>query len=447
MPPDRLSPLDASFLAVEGPTAHMHVGWAAYFDPPATGPRPGFPALAAHIAARLAAAPRWHQRLVGVPLGVHEPVWEDDPGYDAADHLHEGGGGSLGALAERVLSVPLPRDRPLWDMWIVPELEDGRMGIVGKAHHCMVDGVGALELAAVLLDREPVPAPPPPTDDAQPARARRSSAPVRLAQALGDRTREGAALVTLPVRLALRPGAAIRMGGAMARAALPPAPPSPVTGTSSPSRALVTATRPVDDLRSIRRRWGTSINDAVLAVCAGALRAFVLRRGEEPGPLKAMVPVDLRDTSGPGNHITFVYLRLPCDEPDPVMRLMQIHRASAQHKRRGDAEGTDAALQALALAPRTLRRAAARFVASPRMYHVVVSSLPGPSLPVHLAGFRLRAIHPAVPLAAGHALSIGVCTVGGDACFGFYADRIALPGADELAGDLDGAVEELLLAG
>ena len=230
----------------------------------------------------------------------------------------------------------------------------------------------------------------------------------------------------------------------MARAALPPAPPSPVTGTSSPSRALVTATRPVDDLRAIRRRWGTSINDAVLAVCAGALRAFVLRRGEEPGPLKAMVPVDVRDASGPGNHITFVYLRLPCDEPDPVMRLMQIHRASAQHKRRGDAEGTDAALQALALAPRTLRRAAARFVASPRMYHVVVSSLPGPSLPVHLAGFRLRAIHPAVPLAAGHALSIGVCTVGGDACFGFYADRIALPGAAELAGDLDGAVEELL---
>ena len=184
MPPDRLSPLDASFLAVEGPTAHMHVGWAAYFDPPETGPRPDFPALAAHIAARLAAAPRWHQRLVGVPLGVHEPVWEDDPAYDPADHLHEGGGGSLGALAERVLSVPLPRDRPLWDMWIVPELEDGRMGIVGKAHHCMVDGVGALELAAVLLDREPEPAPPPPSTaprrpPAHAMRARRSGSPRR----------------------------------------------------------------------------------------------------------------------------------------------------------------------------------------------------------------------------------------------------------------------------
>jgi WS/DGAT/MGAT family acyltransferase len=325
------------------------------------------------------------------------------------------------------------------------------MGIVGKAHHCMVDGVAALELAAVLLDREPEPAPAAP-DDAPPASAERTparhtSGAVRLAQALGDRTREGAALVTLPVRLALRPGRAIRMTGAVARAALPPAAPSPVTGTSSPSRTLVTGTRPVEDLRTIRRRWGTSINEAVLAVCAGALRAFVLRRGERPEALKAMVPVDVRDAGGPGNHITFVYLGLPCDEPDPVLRLMQIHRASAQHKRRGDAEGTDAALQALALAPRTLRRAAARYVASPRMYHVVVSSLPGPSLPVYLAGCRLRAIHPAVPLAAGHALSIGVCTVGRDACFGFYADRIALPGADELAGDLDHAVEELLGAG
>jgi diacylglycerol O-acyltransferase / wax synthase len=447
VPSDRLSPLDASFLAVEGPTAHMHVGWAAFFDPPEHGPRPDFAALAGHVAARLDAAPRWHQRLAGVPLGLHDPVWEDDPAYDPAQHLHPAEAGSLEELAERVLSVPLPRNRPLWDMWIVPELADGRLGIVGKAHHCMVDGVGALELAAVLLDREPEPAVPRPLETAPrgPA-ASLGSAPGRLCRALGDRSREGAALLTLPVRLAVRPAAAVRMGGAVARAALPPARPSALTGEGSPARALVTATRRVDDLRTIRRRWGTSINDAVLAVCAGALRAFVLRRGGEPAPLKAMVPVDVRDASGPGNHITFVYLSLPCDEPDAVLRLMQIHRESGRHKRRGDAEGTDAALQALALAPRSLRRAAARYVASPRMYHLVVSSLPGPSLPVFLAGCRLRAIHPAVPLAAGHGLSIGVCTVGGDACFGFYADRVALPDAPALAADLDGAVDELLAA-
>ncbi|HWT22069.1 MAG TPA: WS/DGAT domain-containing protein, partial [Solirubrobacteraceae bacterium] len=108
--------------------------------------------------------------------------------------------------------------------------------------------------------------------------------------------------------------------------------------------------------------------------------------------------------------------------------------------------GTDAALQVLALAPRLLRRAAARLVASPRMYNVAVSSLPGPRLPVFLAGCRLRAIHPAVPLADGHALSVGVCTVGGDACFGFYADRVALPDAAELPADLGAALDELLAA-
>jgi diacylglycerol O-acyltransferase len=252
----------------------------------------------------------------------------------------------------------------------------------------------------------------------------------------------------LPVRLALRPRSAVRMGGAVVRAALPPAPPSPVTGATTPARTLVTATRPLEDLRAIRRRWGTSINDAVLAAAAGALRSFALRRGTEPGRLKAMIPVDVRSGGdGPGNRITFVFLTLPCDEPDPVLRLMSVHRASARQRRRGDAEGTDAALQALALAPLVVRRVAARMVASPRMYNLVVSSLPGPSLPVHLAGCRLRAIHPAVPLAGGHALSIGVCTVGGDACFGFYADRVGLPDAAELAGDLDTALDELLAAG
>jgi WS/DGAT/MGAT family acyltransferase len=448
MSPDRLSPLDASFLAVEDATSHMHVGWAAFLDPPEAGPRPDFDALAGHIAKRLGGARRWRQRLVPVPLGVHEPVWQDDPDFDARRHLHFSGIGDLGVLAEQVLSVPLARDRPLWDMWIAPALDDGRIGIVGKAHHCMVDGIAALELTAVVLDRKPAPPEAGEHADASPGPDGAPGSPARLAEALGTRAREYAALAALPVRLAKRPAALLRMGGAVTRAALPPAPAGAMTGPSSPERQLVCATRPVDDLRAIKRRFGTSINDALLAACAGALRAFALRRGDRPAPLKAMIPVDVRgEGDGPGNRITFVYLTLPCDEPDPVVRLMRINRASAQHKRRGDAEGTDAALQALALAPRPLQRAAARLMASPRMFSVVVSSIPGPRLPVYLAGCRVRAIHPAVPLAAGHALSVGICTVGGDACFGFYADRAVLPDAADLAADLDGAVDELLHAG
>ena len=155
MAPDRLSPLDASFLAVEGPTAHMHVGWVAYFDPPENGPRPDFPALAAHIAARLAVAPRWHQRLVERPLGVHEPVWRTIPPTTLPTTCTRAAAARSGRWPSGSSPCRWRADRPLWDMWIVPELADGRMGIVGKAHHCMVDGVGALELAAVLLDREP----------------------------------------------------------------------------------------------------------------------------------------------------------------------------------------------------------------------------------------------------------------------------------------------------
>jgi WS/DGAT/MGAT family acyltransferase len=203
--------------------------------------------------------------------------------------------------------------------------------------------------------------------------------------------------------------------------------------------------RPVDDFRAIKRRWGTSVNDVVLAAAAGALRRHSERAAELPVALKAMLPVDVRGHDDRyGNQITFVFPRLPCDEPDPVARLMLVHRDSVARKRRDDAAGTEAVLNAAALAPRPVRRAAAHLVASRRMYNLVVSFIPGPRLPVFLRGCRVQAIHPVVPLADRHALSIGVSTVGRDACFGLYADRATLPEPERLAADLDAAIDELL---
>jgi diacylglycerol O-acyltransferase len=152
---ERLSALDASFLAVERPAAPMHVGWVAVFDPPENGARPGFDELFEHIAGRLGRAPRYRQRLADVPLAVHDPVWVDDAAFDASAHLVRADGEDLGALVDAVLSSPLRRDRPLWEISIAGDLPDGRLALVGKMHHCMVDGAAVVELGNLLLDADP----------------------------------------------------------------------------------------------------------------------------------------------------------------------------------------------------------------------------------------------------------------------------------------------------
>ena len=171
MPTERLSALDASFLAVESPSAHMHVGWAATFAPPLDRPRPSFEAMFDHIAGRLNRAPRYRQRLAPDALGLNAPLWIDAEDFDPAEHIHRSAAEHLEELADAVLSEPLRRDRPLWEFWIAPELRDGRIGLVGKAHHCMVDGIAAVELGSLLLDVEPEPCAPDEQADWLPAPA------------------------------------------------------------------------------------------------------------------------------------------------------------------------------------------------------------------------------------------------------------------------------------
>ena len=198
----RLSALDASFLEVESPTAHMHVGWVASFSPPEGQPAPTYRQLHKHLESRLCRAPRYRQRLAEVPLSLHEPLWVDDEDFDCSRHLHQARTSDLDALADSVLSVPLRRDRPLWEMWIAPHLPDRRIGLVGKAHHCLVDGIAAVELASLLLDLtvEP-PAPEPDGWRPQP-----SPGPVeRLAGAARDRLGEQMGLMSAPVRMAGSP--------------------------------------------------------------------------------------------------------------------------------------------------------------------------------------------------------------------------------------------------
>jgi diacylglycerol O-acyltransferase / wax synthase len=450
VPTTRLSALDASFLQVESATAHMHVGWAATFAPPDHAQRPKYDELLDHISARISRAPRYRQRLARVPFGLHDPEWTDDCEFEPRKHIHAADAGEMSDVISDVLSRPLARDRPLWELHIADSLADGRIGMVGKAHHCMVDGIAAVELSTMLLDADPgANATEPDGWQAEPA-----PGPLELLRrGVLDRAREQLAVarapldvLTSPRRLLGLPGRAVRTARALTDALVPSTGQTPFNEPSSPHRHLATLRRPLSDLRRVKDRFGVTVNDVMLAASAGATREFQLLRGREPMRLKTMVPVNVRTGSADelGNRISFMFVSLPSDEPDPLMRLFNVNYQTSTRKRGGLPEEADAVLRAAGYTPAPVQRALSHLIASPRTFNLVISNIPGPRIPLYLRGCKLVEAYPVVPLSNRHAVSIGMTTVCDDACFGLYADRATMPDADLLAGRLDAAIDELL---
>ena len=445
----RLDPLDAGFYALESPQTPMHLGWAAVFSSPSAGERPSFEAIRAHIESRLGRAPRYRQRLVEVPLGLARPVWVDDERFDITRHVHPAFSTDLGELADRVMSAPLDRTRPLWELWIA-ELDEGGIGVVGKAHHALVDGLAAVELMALLLDPTPEPLREP-ADDWLPAATPTSS------QLVIDAFRDHAAktlaggrraldLLRNPKRAPDPARGARSCARAVANAALPVAPRSPLNGRTAPSRHLAWTSRPLTDLKLIERRLGVTINDIALAATAGAVRELSLARDEAPKRLKAMVPVSVRSPDERwGNRIAFLFPGLPCEERDAVSRLCDVHESMSARKRVREAEAADVVLRMFGRAPRPLRDLASRVLTSPRLSNVTISNVPGPTAPLYLMGCQAERAYPVVPLTAGHGVSIGVTSVNGAACFGVYADGTRAADADRLAGAIGEGIDELLM--
>jgi diacylglycerol O-acyltransferase / wax synthase len=447
----RLSALDDSFLAVESANAHMHVGWAASFRPPEGGRAPRFAEFRDHIESRLSRAPRYRQRIARVPLGLNAPVWVDDRSFDVNRHVTASSAGRLADLVDSCMSSQLPRDRPLWQICIADQLEDDRIGVVGKAHHCMVDGIAAVELGSLLLD----PTPDPPRAESDGWRATSAPGPARrLLGGIVDRVREEASLARLPLRLSRSPellgeltSQAGRAARALAHALRPTDPIEPLNKEISPERHLARFSRPFTDLKQIGKAHGATVNDVLLAVSAGGVRRFLHERELDPVPLKAMVPVNLRengDTGEFGNRISFVFVDLPCDEPDPVRRLKDVQLWMGERKETGEPEGADMALKLARFTPRPLQHAISKLIASPRTFNLTVSNIPGLRQPMYMLGCELEEAYPVVPIADEHALSIGMTTIQDRACFGLYADRESLPDADRLADAVDASVDELL---
>lgn len=448
----RLTSLDSSFLRVETPAAHMHVAWRGAFEPRPDRRPVTLTALRSAISGRLRHAERFRQRLAFPPGGLAEPVWVDDERFDIAHHVV-----ALSSSRDRLsprrfaeLSEPLDRTRALWRVYLAPSLHGGGCGLVMKVHHAMVDGQSAVELALLLLDVRADAEPPEP--DAWEPRPAPGAGRLAL-EALSERTTEPLRMAGRLGRIAARPTRGIRLADTMRRAALAvgedvltPAPASYVNAPIGPERILAGHAFAVERLLEVKRRHGATLNDVALAMVAGALRQLALTRRTMPAPLKVMVPVNTRAARGGGalgNKISFVFIELPAQLRSPLARLDAISEATRAFKQQRRASGAEAMVSALGALPPPLKDRAARMAASPRMYNLTVSNVPGPRVPVYLLGARLREAFPVIPLSERHALSVGLFTYCERACFGIYADPVALPEAARLPQLLNASLLEL----
>ncbi len=452
---NRLTSLDGSFLRVETPNAHMHVAWCGLFTPGPDRPRPTLEQVADSVEARLRFAPRFRQRLAFPPPGLGEPYWVDDRRFHVRAHVTrlapENEPVSFDrfmSMAGETLSEPLERDRPLWHLYFLPRLTDGRLGIVFKMHHALVDGKSAVELGLLLFDVERDAAPGPP-DDWRP-----DSAPGPVGLTLTSLRGGAAGSLSLARRVTqlARPGQTgltntLRTAALAAdRDLLRLAPPSFLNSSIGPRRTLICHRARVDDLLQVKRAFSVTLNDVCLAAVAGALRSLALSCGEPVRPLKAMVPVSMRSDEerlALGNRISFAFIELPLELGHAPSRLRRIHEQTQAFKSSGRPAGLETLMNALGYLPGVLKTPAARLVGSKRVYNLTVSNIPGPRFPVYMAGAKLDHAYPVVPLAEGHALSIGMFSYRESICFGLYADPEALPEVRRLPAALDIALSEL----
>jgi diacylglycerol O-acyltransferase / wax synthase len=471
--PDRLSPLDASFLFAEDRTRAMHVGAVMTFAPPGSGEfEPE--AFVALIGRRLGLVPRYRQKVREVPGHLGLPVWVDDPDFDLDYHVRRsalprpGTEEQLRALVGRLQSRQLDRSRPLWEIYLIEGLDRNRFAIVTKTHHAMVDGLASMDVGALLLDSTPEPRE---TADDEWRPAPEPSA-LELA---ADAVLEAWLRPRTVLDVAARAGADVRevvAGIERAMATLVSAtggrPVHPLNTVTGEQRRFATARTTLADHRTVRAARGGTVNDVVLAVVAGALRRWMMTRGEplpDGASVRALVPVSVRGRHDPGpaprkggaaavgtaavgNSISAYFVELPVGEADPLRRLERVSAAMAAHKAGSQAVGATTLIRLAGLAPPTLHSLGVRLASqfSSQVYNVLVTNVPGPPRPLYAMGARMLDMYPVVPLAGGQAVSIGITSYDGGMHYGLTADRDALPDVDVLAGGLIDALLELVAA-
>ncbi|MEY2582159.1 MAG: diacylglycerol O-acyltransferase / wax synthase [Ilumatobacteraceae bacterium] len=460
----QLSGLDASFLYMETSRTFGHVSSLSIYEHPRDADFDPFEALRNQVASRLHLIEPLRRRLVEVPFGLDRPYWVADPDFDLdfhVRHLGLAGPGTTEQLTEqvaRIIARALDRTKPLWELYVIEGLDTGDFAVLTKIHHAAIDGASGVEMMSILLDHEP--------DSIQPEQPAESSKLDAIPSALELLGRASVNMARNPAR-ATR--ITLRSLGELAKAARrvdlantfdalqrrlrprsddqrdrPPllprisAPATPFNKAITAHRRFAIGSAPLDDVKAIKNRLGVSINDVVMAVCAGGLRRYLDKHGVLPTePLVAMVPVSTRSGEEADkwtNRVSALLAALPTDVEDPVQRVLAMHETMNAAKQRFDLMPADLIMDFTQLAMPALATRAIRLVAATRIVdrvnppmNLVISNVPGPRQPLYAAGARMKHYYPVSTITDGQGLNITVQSYTDTLDFGLVSCRELVP--------------------
>jgi WS/DGAT/MGAT family acyltransferase len=481
----QLSSVDSQFLALEDGRNHAHVSTLAIYDgSTAPGGALTLDAVSDLIAERLHLLPPFRWRLAEVPFGIDYPYWVDDTDFDLDFHVRElalpapGDERMLTEQVARLVSRPLDRSHPLWELYLIHGLADDRVAVLTKFHHAAVDGASGAEILSILLDTEPTGSEFPPRapslrGDEMPSQLRmlgRGLAgvprqPLRALRAVPKalphldknpmlRHIPGVGTISGLSRRAFRARPRTRDGGVLEGRALH-APRTMLNQPISPHRRLALSSQSLDEIKLIKNHFGVTVNDVVVAICAGALREWMTELGALPQqPLVAMIPVSVRtaeEVGTFGNRVSAMLVTIPTDDDDAERRLSTANESLRTAKELHKALPVTVMQDANHVIPPALLARAARVTTVVAARHpseapvnTVISNVPGSPVPQYLAGARMEALYPVSAIMDGVGLNLTVMSYDGDVNFGVVVDRELVEDPWPLAEALKRAQAELL---
>jgi len=444
--------LDAMFIAIEDAVNHMHIGSVGIFE----GPPPAYDDFLALVAAKIQLVPRYRQRVREAPASIGRPLWIDDVEFDLEYHVRHtalppGERYGLEDLVGRVMSHPLDRRRPLWEMWLIEGLDDGRWALLSKVHHCVVDGIAGSDLLAVIMDLEPD-SPRPRPDGWQPAS---EPSHVDLARYTGELTiesvtgivRGGVHAVRHPVGTMARARGVV--GGLLRFLTPTRRGGSSLTGPIGPRRRWMRTRVSLDDVRRIRAAFGGTVNDVVLTAVTRGFRELLAARGEplEGRTITTLIPVSTRTDEARGkldNRVSAVYARLPVGIEDPVLTLEAVRDQMDELKMSSEVDASAAVVGIGDFAPPIVAAALARTVVhSQGIVQTVATNVPGPQVPLYACGRRMLEAYPYVPIAGHIRVGVAIWSYCGEMYFGVTGDWQGAPDIGRLVHGIDRAFEGL----
>lgn len=453
-----VSQADATLLCAEDPAAQLQIGALCFFEGPPLRDDRGrlrIEDLRTHVAARLANSPRFRQRIAPVPFDLARPAWVDDEQFDIVRHIHSarlagsGEDADLRTFVNDVLDTRLDPAHPLWDMWFIDGLADGRVAGLLRVHHVMADGLTLLDAALLVLDMEPDADP----EDPVPWTARTAPCPTELlVRSLADRVRHQVAFALSAPRMLLDPrwmlGAARTIGG-LRDVRTSTAPALPITARIGPRRDVSWASLPMADLLAVKRARGTTLNDVMLAIAAGAVRRHLDHSDPHRRP-RVLVPVGnvgADENGGAGNRFSMIVADLPVDLDDPVERLASLHDQMTRAKASQQASATSNVFSVVDLMPlRLLRALAPEALARQPFVNLALTDLPGSRTAGYLLGARLESLHPIVTGAGNLAVIIGVLSYVDQMGVAITVDPDVVTDPDHLMESFRDAADELIQA-